>query len=176
MPDNNTIKPLVNKVANSGIIVFNLEDHYPTSAIVEVDLKDYLFKELILKEKDYRTALKELDWSQYKDKIVLVHCSTDAIIPVWAYMLMSSYLVDVATEVYIGNQAEYLKMHYTKVIAELDPTAYANGKIVIKGCSHKPVPAAAYALLTAKLKPEVRSIMYGEPCSTVPIYKRPMKR
>ena len=167
------IKPLVNKVANSGIIVFNLEDHYPISPIVEIDLKGYLFKELILKEKDYRVALKELDWSQYQDKIVTVHCSTDAIIPVWAYMLMSSYLTDVAAEVYIGNQADYLTKHYTEVITELDPNTYTNGKVVIKGCSHKPVPAAAYALLTAKLKPHVRSIMYGEPCSTVPIYKRP---
>jgi len=171
-----TITPLVNKVANSGIIVFNLEDHYPASPILEIDLKTYLFKELILKEKDYRTALKELDWSQYQDKIVTVFCSTDAIIPVWAYMLMSSYLSDVASEVYVGTKAEYLKQHYSNTISELDPTSYANGKVVIKGCSHKPVPAAAYALLTAKLKPHVRSIMYGEPCSTVPIYKRPMKR
>lgn len=165
-------KPLVNRVANSGIITLNLEDFFPDKEIVVFDLKDYLFKELILKEKDFRTALKEYDWSSVSDKILLIYCSTDAIIPVWAYMLVSGYAAPYAAEMFQGTQSEFLKTHYSKVVNNLDVTAYENQRIVIKGCSQKPVPPSAYADLTLKLQPTVRSIMYGEPCSTVPIYKR----
>jgi len=173
--DLNTDKPLVNRIANSGIKVLNLEEYYPIASTVEFDLKPYLFKELILKEKDFRTALKELDWTQYADKIVLVFNSNDAIIPVWAYMLVSSYLEGVAKEIFQGSKTEHLKYHYGQVINNLDASEYAESRVVIKGCSNKPVPPSAYAAVTAKLKPFAQSIMYGEPCSTVPIFKRPRK-
>ena len=168
-----TDKPLINRVANSGIKVLNLEDFYPETEIAEFDLKPYLFKELILKEKDFRSALKELDWNAYNSKIVVIFNSTQAIIPVWAYMLVSSYLTGIATEVFQGTKEEYLKLHYQKVLNEMDFTTYQEDRVVIKGCSNKPVPASAYAEATSKLKSFAQSIMYGEPCSTVPIFKRP---
>jgi len=168
--------PIVNRVANSGIITLNLENYFPDNDFVVLDIKDYLFKELILKEKDFRTALKEYDWSSIKDKILLVYCSSDAIIPVWAFMLVGAYAAPFAAEVYQGTETEYLKTHYNKIIQELDVESYKDQRIVIKGCSNKPVPPSAYSDLTYKLQPTVRSIMYGEPCSTVPIYKRKPKK
>ena len=168
-----TDKPLINRVANSGIKVLNLEDYYPKNEIVEFDLKPYLFKELILKEKDFRSALKELDWSVYQDKIVVVFNSTQAIIPVWAYMLVSAYLSGTALEIFQGTQDEFLKLHYQNVLNDLDFSSYQEDRVVIKGCSNKPVPASAYAEVTGRLKEYAQSIMYGEPCSTVPIFKRP---
>ena len=169
------IKPLVNRVANSGLVVFNLEDYFPDKEMVEIDLKPLLFKELILKEKEFRTALKEKDWEEYRDKIVLVYISNDAIIPVWAYMLISSYLTEVAAVCYQGTQTDFLKLHYSKLIEEIDSSKYEDQRLIIKGCSNKPVPPSAYAAITSKLKPVAKSIMYGEPCSTVPIYKKPRK-
>lgn len=166
---------LVNRVANSGLITLNLEDHYPSNEIVIFDLKDYLFKELILKEKDFRTTLKSHDWSQYQNKIVVINCSIDAIIPIWAYMLVSVYCTPVATEVFQGTEEAFLANHYNKVISNMDFTSYEGKRIVIKGCSSKPVPPAAYVALTLGLQPIAQSIMYGEPCSTVPIFKRPRK-
>ncbi len=168
--------PLVNRIAESGLITLNLELYYPSTEIVVMDIKDYLFKGLILKEKDFRLALKEQDWTAYEGKVLCVHCSTDAIIPVWAFMLISTYAGPIAQEVYMGNQAEYLRHHYYNVLSELKVDEYQDGRIIIKGCSQKPVPPAAYARLTELLKPVAKSIMYGEPCSTVPIYKRPLKR
>lgn len=166
-------KPLVNRVANSGLITLNLEDYFPKAEVVVFDLKDYLFMELILKEKDFRAALKAHDWAQYEGKILLVYCSTDAIIPVWAYMLVSAYAAPYAAEIFQGDAETFYKTHYSKVIAAIDGEEYAQKRIVIKGCSDKPVPAAAYLDLTRKLQPYAQSIMYGEPCSTVPIFKRP---
>lgn len=168
--------PLINRVANSSLETINLEDFYPESEMAEFDVKDYLFHGLILKEKDFRKALKEHDWTQYQDKILLVHCSADAIIPVWAYMLIVSYVDGIVKDSYLGTQEEYLTYHYKCHIAQMDMTAYQEGKIVVKGCSQKPVPAAAYMALTAALKPYAMSIMYGEPCSMVPISKRARKR
>lgn len=165
-------KPLINRVANSGIQVLNLESYYPQQEIVDFDLKPFLFKELILKEKDFRAALKELDWSEYQDKIVLIFNSNDAIIPVWAYMLVSTYLEGNAHSVFQGSKEEYLKVHYSNAIENIPAKDYIDARVVIKGCSNKPVPPFAYAAVTHKLKPVVRSIMYGEPCSTVPIFKK----
>lgn len=164
---------LINRVANSGIQTINLEHYYPTSEIVEIDLKDFLFKGLILREKDFRTALKETDWSQYKGKVIACFCSTDAIIPVWAYMLVGSQAHGNAIEVYTGSKEEYLKQYYHRTISALDLGPYDDQRVVIKGCSDKPVPPLAYSLLTQRLQGSVKSIMYGEPCSTVPIWKRP---
>jgi len=170
-----TTKPIVNRVANSGLKVFNLENHYPTTNIVEIDLKPYLFKELILKEKDYRAALKEMDLSPYKDKIVVVYNSNDAIIPIWAYMLMATQLTGTAHAIFQGTKEEYLKQHYQNLVEKIDGSKYQDERVVIKGCSNKPVPPSAYAAIASKLKPFAQSIMFGEPCSTVPIFKRPRK-
>lgn len=164
---------LINRVANSGLITLNLEDFFPKGEVVDFDLKNYLYMELILKEKDFREALKNHDWAQYDDKILLVHCSSDAIIPVWAYMLVAAYATPHAADIFQGNAEAYYKAAFAKALAELDAAQYDQQRIVIKGCSNKPVPAAAYMELTRKLQPYAQSIMYGEPCSTVPIFKRP---
>lgn len=166
---------IVNRVANSGILTINLEEYYPTHGMVTFDIKDYLYMELILKEKDFRTALKEYDWESLQDKILLIHCSTDAIIPVWAYMLITSHATPYVVKIYEGSQEEFLKSHYAEQIHSLDTATYQEKRVVIKGCSDKPVPPLAYALAVQKLRPVAQSIMYGEPCSTVPIFKRPRK-
>ena len=164
---------LINRVAQSGLITINLEDFFPKEEVRVFDLKDYLFMELILKEKDFREALKAHDWSQYQDKILLVYCSTDAIIPVWAYMLVAAQAAPFAKDIFQGDQESYYKTAFSKAIAALDLASYDQQRIVIKGCSDKPVPPAAYVELTRRLQPYAQSIMYGEPCSTVPIFKRP---
>ncbi|TXF83560.1 DUF2480 family protein [Neolewinella aurantiaca] len=168
--------PLVNKVANSKLITLKLEDYWPSAPMASFDLKDYLFMELILKEKDFREAVKSHDFSQYQDKTLLVFCSADAIIPAWAYMLVAAAASPYAADIYQGTQEEYLRSHYRQTIASLDLEAFTDQRLVIKGCGDKEVPASAYLDVTAKLRPVVRSIMYGEPCSTVPVFKRPMTR
>lgn len=164
---------LINKVAESGIITINLEDYFPQKEFAVFDIKDYLFHGLILKEKEFREALKNQDWNNYKDKIVLVICSTDAIIPLWAYMLIEIYLKDVAFDTYQGGNEEYLRMHYRLILQHLQPEQYKDQRVVIKGCGNRPVPSYAYSMITSVLKPFAQSIMFGEPCSTVPIFKRP---
>lgn len=166
-------RPLVNRVAESGIITINLEDFFPVRHFMTFDIKDYLYQGLILKEKDFREALKNLDWTAYTDSIVLVTCSADAIIPQWAYMLIESGLAGIAADTYHGTEEEYLKYHYRQTLEKTDFSQYSEKTVVIKGCGQKPVPAYAYALITRMLKPVARSIMYGEPCSTVPVFKRP---
>ena len=165
-------KPLVNRVANSGLITFNLEELYPDHEIVSFDIADYLFKGLMLREKEFRAALKDYDWSQLQDKVLLVYCSTDAIVPVWAQMLVVTYAQPEASEVFIGTEKDYLSKFYAEKIRTLDADKYIDKRIVIKGCSDKPVPISAYADLTAFLRPMAKSIMYGEACSTVPLYKK----
>jgi len=167
---------LVNRVAASGLITFKLEEHWPTAAMVTFDLKDYLFMELILKEKDFRAALKEHDFSQYQDKVLLVFCSADAIIPAWAYMLVAQAAAPYAVDVYQGTEADYLRDYFRKVVSGLDLTDFTDKRVVVKGCGDKDVPASAYLDITAKLQPVVKSIMYGEPCSTVPVYKKRVAR
>ncbi len=166
-------QPLVNRVANSGLITINLEDYFPKAAIKTFDLKDYLFMELILKEQDFRAALKEHDWTQYNDKVLCVFCSNDAIIPTWAFMLVTTYATAYAADIVQADEVTYLKMAYQKALATINPANYEGKRIVIKGCGSKPVPVSAYVELTRLLQPVVKSIMFGEPCSTVPIYKQP---
>ncbi|MTB52343.1 DUF2480 family protein [Lewinella sp. W8] len=168
--------PLVNRVANSKLITFKLEDHWPKAEMVNFDLKDYLYMELMLKEKDFREALKNHDFSQYQDKVLLVYCSTDAIIPAWAFMLVAAAAAPYATDVYLGTEEEYLRAHFRSVVESLDAESFVDQRIVIKGCGEKQVPASAYLDITAKLRPVARSIMYGEPCSTVPVFKKAMIR
>jgi Protein of unknown function (DUF2480) len=164
---------LVNRVAESGIITINLEEYYPRFEFMTFDIKDFLFMGMIIKEKDFRESLKNLDWSVYSSKIVLIGCTADAIIPLWAYMLIETHLVGIAADTYQGTMDEFLKMHYREVLRSIDVQQYEEKRIVIKGCSSKPVPAYAYAYITRLLKPYAQSIMFGEPCSTVPVFKRP---
>ncbi len=165
--------PLVNRVVQSGLITLNMENWFPEAVPVHFDLKNYLFKELILKEKEFRAALKAHDWSSYEGQALLVYCSTDAIIPVWAYMLVATYAEPHASVIFQGDEQAYYAWFLDQKIQSLDVEPYRDQRVVIKGCSDRPVPPAAYLKLTAKLRPVSRSIMYGEPCSTVPIYKRP---
>jgi hypothetical protein len=164
--------PIVNKVAESGLITLNLEAFLPAGPVKIFDIKDFLFMGLILKEKDFRTALQSLDWSVYKESHVAVTCSADAIIPSWAYMLIATYLQPVAASVYLGTAAEMEKFLVLKEIEALDAAAYTDKRLVIKGCADVPVPDAAYLAITQKLLPVAKSILYGEPCSTVPVYKK----
>ena len=165
-------QPLVNRVANSSLITIDLEEMYPAGEIVPFDLKGFLFMELILKEKDFREALNALDWEQYRDKNLAVFCSTDAIIPLWAYMLVATHAAPFVKEIGLCAPADFAEKSFLKKIAALDLQAYEGKRLVIKGCSDKPVPAAAYLEITHRLQPVALSIMFGEPCSTVPVYKR----
>lgn len=166
-------KPLVNRVANSGLITINLEDFFPTEELAVFDLKDYLFMELMLKEKEFRAALKTHDWSQYEGKSFAVYCSTDAIVPVWAFMLVAAYAEPHALQIFQGNADAFYQHEFYRALDAVNGADYDQKRIVIKGCSNKPVPVSAYVELTRKLRPYAQSIMYGEPCSTVPIFKRP---
>jgi hypothetical protein len=163
---------VVNKIANSGLITIDLEKYLPSAEVITFDLKDYLFMGLILKEKDFREALKNTDWSVYKDKYVAITCSADAIIPAWAYMLVVSYLQNIARDVYAGTAAEMQKYLLLKNISAINTNEFANQRIVIKGCGDVTIESFAYAEITRVLLPVVKSIMYGEPCSTVPVFKR----
>lgn len=162
---------IVNRVAESGIITIDLEEFYPKEEIIVFDLKGFLFKELILKEKDFREALKNTDWQLYQGKNVAVTNTADSIIPMWAYMLVVSYLQPVAREIIFGDEKELIAFLMLKNISAIDAEAYAGKRIVIKGCGDLIIPEAAYLAVTAKLRPVVKSLMYGEPCSTVPVYK-----
>jgi hypothetical protein len=166
---NNT---LINKVSESVLLTINLEDFYPKEEVVVFDLKDYLFMGLILKEKDFREALKNLDVTTYSQKVVAVTCSTDAIIPVWAYMLVTSLLQPIAKTMYYGSATEASDKQLIANIANIKVEEYVEKRVVIKGCGELPIGEAAYLEITKILRPVVKSIMYGEPCSTVPIFKR----
>ena len=161
-----------NKVAESGIITLDLEDYYPKAPIAVFDLKEYLFMGLILKEKDFRESLKNLDLAPYTGKNVALTCTADAIIPMWAYMLVASYLQPVANEVVFGNEEILQKTLFTKNLYKIKPEDYTDKRVVIKGCGELPISESAYVEITNLLRPVVKSIMYGEPCSTVPIYKK----
>lgn len=165
------MEPIVNKVAESGLITLDPVRFIPASdSLQSFDLKSYLFKELILKEKEFRAALKEVDWSVYNQKNVAVFCSVDAIIPAWAYMLVASYL-PTATAIFFGTVEQLTDAIIAENIRNIDTEPYKDQRVVIKGCGDIFVPHAAYMYLTQKLQPVVKSIMYGEPCSTVPILK-----
>ena len=164
---------IINKVAQSGLLTLDLEKFYPEEENAVFDLKDHLFMELILKEKDFREALKNIDWSVYRNKNVAVYCSTDAIIPLWAYMLVTSYLQPFAKEIIFGNEAQLFSTLFLKKLSAIDRKEFEGKRVVIKGCGDKKIPEAAYLEITKILLPVVKSIMYGEACSTVPIFKAP---
>ncbi|MEO6904740.1 MAG: DUF2480 family protein [Ginsengibacter sp.] len=162
---------IINKVAQSALVTLDLEKFYPKEELVLFDLKNYLFMELILKEKEYRDALKNLDWSIYQNRNVAITCSADAIIPLWAYMLAVTYLQPVANEILFGNEKEVFNILFLKNVEKLNVKEFEQKRVVIKGCGEKKIPESAYVAITKMLRPIVKSIMYGEPCSTVPIFK-----
>jgi hypothetical protein len=163
---------IVNKVAESGLITLDLEEYYPKEETAVFDLKDHLFMGLIVKEKDYREALKGLDWTVYKNKNVAITCSADAVIPVWAYMLAATYLQPVAKDVVFGNEDFLHRILFLKNLSKINPSEFTDKRVVIKGCGDKSISETAYVEITKLLRPVVKSIMYGEPCSTVPIFKK----
>ncbi|MEP7255696.1 MAG: DUF2480 family protein [Ferruginibacter sp.] len=164
---------IVNKVSESGLITLDLEEYYPKEEVAVFDMKDYLFMGLILKEKEFRETMKSLDLTPYKEKNVALTCSADAIIPMWAYMLAASYLEPVANEVVFGDEEFLHKTLFLKNISKINASDYDDKRVVVKGCGDLPISETAYVAITSLLRPVVKSIMYGEPCSTVPIYKKP---
>ena len=163
---------IVNKVAESSLITLNLEDYYPQTESALFDIKEFLFMGLIVKEKDFRAALLQVDWEQYKNKNVAVTCTADAVVPVWAYMLVTSYLQAVANEVVFGTEEFMHKVLFLKSLSKINPNEFADKRVVVKGCGDLPITEMAYVEITRILRPVAKSIMYGEPCSTVPIFKK----
>ncbi|HRG38334.1 MAG TPA: DUF2480 family protein [Bacteroidia bacterium] len=163
---------IINKVAQSGLVTIDLEEFYPTGERVIFDIRDYLFQGLILREKDFRESVKNIDWKSYTDKYVSLICSADAIVPTWAYMLLVSNLEPYAKKVVFGNLETLETVLYDEILSKLPIENFRDSRIVIKGCGNLPVPKAAYVELTRLLRPVAKSIMYGEPCSTVPIFKQ----
>ena len=167
---------IVNKVAQSGIITIDLGEYYPAGKRQEIDLKDQLWQGMAIREKDFREFIKEEDWSKYQDSHVAVHCSVDAIVPTWAFMLVAAALADYAKNTHFGI-IESLESHlWTESLRSVEPQNFVDARVVIKGCSDKYVSPSAFMILSSKLKPVVRSLMYGEPCSTVPIYKKSIRK
>ena len=163
---------IINKVAQSGLVTLDPAQFYAPGERVVYDIKDNLFHGLMLREKDFREFVKTHDWAQYEGKNVAVTCSADAIVPAWAYMLLANRLAPYAREVVFGDTELLETVLFVKEIARMDPEQYRDQRLVIKGCGDIPVPVSAYVELTKKLTPVAKSLMFGEPCSTVPIYKR----
>ena len=161
-----------NKVSESGLVTLDLEEYYPKGETAVFDMKDHLFMGLILKEKEFREALKTMDPEPYRGKNVALTCTADAVIPMWAYMLAASYLEPVAREIYMGTATEMHKHLFLKNISAIRTEEFTDQRIVVKGCGEIPIDNYAYAEITKLLRPVVKSIMYGEPCSTVPVYKK----
>lgn len=164
---------IVNRVASSPIITIDLETFYRREERVGFDLKEFLFQELVLREKEFRADLNKIDWDRYKGKLVAVFCSADAIVPNWAFMLVGTFLSKAGVEFVIGGLDELEQYLFEKAILEVNPKDYENRPVVIKGCSKYPVPLYAYGRIQSIIQPYAKSIMYGEPCSTVPLYKAP---
>lgn len=164
---------IINKVAQSNLVTINPEDFYPEGIRTEIDIKDQLIEGFLLREKDFREYIRIHDWSVYKDHYVAVFCSSDAIIPLWAWMLISTALQPYAKKVVFGSAQTLEAFIFHDAISKIDIESFRNQRIVIKGCSDKPVPISFYMELTSTLKPVAQSILFGEPCSTVPVFKRP---
>jgi hypothetical protein len=163
---------IINRVSQSKLITFNLEDYYPKGQRVVLDIKDWLFEGFILREKDFREVLEKHDWSQYQDAYVALGCSSDAIIPGWAYMLIATKLQSYVKKVMIGNLQDLESALYQTIINELDVSSFKDRPVIIKGCSNKPVPPNAYVWATTKIQTVAKSVMYGEACSSVPLFKK----
>lgn len=163
---------IVNRVEASGLVTLDLEDFYPKETIKIFDLKEYLFRGLIIKEKEFREALKNTNWSEFENSNVAVTCSTDAIIPVWAYMLVATYLRPVAKNIVLGDKDKLVETIILNNLGAINGNEYLDKRVVVKGCGDVKIPDSAYLTITSMLQPFVKSIMYGEPCSTVPVYKK----
>ena len=163
---------IINKVANSALEVFDLEDYYPSGIRTQLDISQWLWDGFLLKEKDFREALKTNDWSQFQNHFVAIHCSTDAIIPAWATILVTTYISSFAKKVVLGNLNDLETALYQEILPTLDYSKYQDKSVILKGCSKKPVPESAYIMAIQKLQPFAKSIMYGEACSAVPLYKK----
>jgi len=166
------MEEIVNRVAKSGLVNFNLEDYYTQGKRRVFDLAPLLWNGLVLKEKDFRKALQEMDWSSYKDTCVAVNCSADAVIPVWAYMLVATYLTPIAKKVVKGTLNDLERELFIEQLATTNFSEYKDKRVIIRGCSQYPVPEEAYVYVVQKLQPIAKSIMYGEACSTVPLFKK----
>ena len=173
------MEEIVNKVAQSGIVVFNLEDYYDSDERVCVDIKDYLTSipigdsiNYILREKPFREKLNQLDINFFENKNVAITCSVDAIIPTWAYMLLSLTILPKAKKVIVGNLEMLENVMLTEALSKVNLEDYIDAKVVIKGCNKHYIPVYAYAQIANLLKPFAKSIMFGEPCSTVPLFKK----
>jgi len=162
---------IINKVANSQIITLNLENFFPEQ-IELFDLKDFLYLELILKEKEFRESLKNVEWKRYEQKYVRIFCSSDAIVPLWAYMLVTSYLQPYTKLIFTGSEDEAMMQAFLQKLSLEDFAVYKDKRMVLKGCGDRIIPEYAYVAITNALLPFVKSIMYGEPCSTVPVFKK----
>ncbi|MTG97889.1 MULTISPECIES: DUF2480 family protein [Myroides] len=167
---------IVNKVANSALKVFDLEDYYPTNPRLEIDIAQWLYEGFVLREKEFRAALKEVDWNQYQNAYVGLYCSTDAILPAWAYMVLTSHLQPVAKRVFLGDKAHLEKSIYQEILFSINYAEYRDLPVIIKGCSNKAIPEEAYVLSTQLMMEHARSVMFGEACSAVPVYKRSLKK
>ena len=163
---------IINRVEQSGIITLDLEDMIPSNEVDSIDIKDQLFHGLMLKEKDFRGWIKENDWSVYQNKVVALYCSADAIVPTWAYMLVSTALKDYTKDIYFCRLEELNALVAERALSNLVPEDYTDKRVVIKGCGEREISNHAYVLITSKLLPYAKTIMYGEPCSTVPVYKK----
>jgi hypothetical protein len=163
---------IINKVANSALEVFDLEDYYPNGIRTQIDISQWLLEGFLLKEKDFREALKNHDWSQYQNHFVAIHCSTEAIVPAWATILVTVYLNPFTKKVALGNLTDLETALYQEIIPTLDFSKYQDKPVILKGCSKKPVPESAYIMAIQKLQPFAKSIMYGEACSAVPLFKK----
>lgn len=166
------MEEIINKVANSSLEVFDLEDYYPNGVRTQIDISQWLFESFLLKEKDFREALKNHDWSQYQNHLVAIHCSTDAIIPAWASILVATYVSPFAKKVVLGTINDLETALYQEILFKIDYTQYQDKPIILKGCSKKPVPESAYIIAIQELQKVAKSIMYGEACSAVPLFKK----
>lgn len=162
---------IVNKVANSILEVFDLEDYYPEGTRTQIDISKWLYEGFLLKEKDFREVLKNEDWSKYQNQFVAIHCATDAIIPAWVTILVTIYVAPFAKKVVSGTIKDLETALYQEILSTIDYSKYQDKPVIIKGCSRKPVPESAYIIAAQKLQPFAKSIMYGEACSAVPLYK-----
>lgn len=166
---------IVNRVAKSKLVTIDLEDFYPKGKRVHFDISQWLAEGIVLREKDFRNAVASHDWQEYKDAYVALYCKTDAIIPGWAYLLITLQLAPYAKKVIVGSLEDLETVLFTEFLNDFDVSEYENKPIIITGCTHKPIPETAYTLLAQKLFPVVRSVMYGEACSSVPLFKRSLR-
>jgi hypothetical protein len=169
------MEEIVNKVANSALEVFDLEDYYPKGMRSQIDISLWLLEGLLLKEKDFRAHLQQHDWSQYQDQYIAINCSTEAIVPAWASVLVAIHLAPFAKKIVNGTFEDLDSALYEELLSKIDYSVYENKSVIIKGCSKKPVPMRAYILAAHYLQPFARSIMYGEACSAVPLFKASKK-